>query len=161
MTLQLSCRVLIKYKCDSKDLTGTFAKQKIPYQRKNEGTLVTPTPGPQQPTWGHACRRGIQQWRGFGIAQTLRSTNYILPIESCSRHLQRCRPYLTLYVPNLSEGTKTYICILCHFSLWRGTGNWNPSSWKTMACLFHRANIMAAHDLAPYVARASAGIILT
>ena len=44
---------------------------------------------------------------------------------------------------------------------WQYTGSWNPFSCKTRTCLYHIAYIMAADDLAPCVARASAAMILT
>ena len=37
----------------------------------------------------------------------------------------------------------------------------NPSSSKTMTCIFYTVNIMAADVLAPYVAIASAAMVLT
>ena len=44
---------------------------------------------------------------------------------------------------------------------WHGTGIWNPYSWKTRACLFHIANVMAANDMATQGARASAVVLLS
>ena len=39
----------VKYGCDSKNITGTFAKSKILFTGKlTNGALVTPTPGPEQ-----------------------------------------------------------------------------------------------------------------
>ena len=72
-----------------------------------------------------------------------------------SKHATSYNVKLNFYKPNFSEGTKTYIYILCQSS----TLTWHyPFSWKTKTCLFCTANIMAADDMATQGARASAAI---
>ena len=44
---------------------------------------------------------------------------------------------------------------------WDDAAIWNPSSWKTMTCIFYIFNSMAADDLARQGARASTAMILT
>ena len=44
---------------------------------------------------------------------------------------------------------------------WHDRGSWNPSSCKTMTCLFDTANITAADDLVMQGVRASSALILT
>ena len=69
---------------------------------------------------------------------------------------------LTLYVLYFQREHKhifaLYVFALCH---WYDSGNWNPSSSKTRAYLFHIVNNMAADVLATQGARASATMILT
>ena len=45
----------------------------------------------------------------------------------------------TLTTDSLKLFWKTLICIciLYHSPHWNGTGNWNPSSWRTRVCLSH------------------------
>ena len=68
---------------------------------------------------------------------------------------------LTLYVLNFSEGTKTYIYILCHSSTLIWHRYLNPSSSKRRTYTFYIVNIMAADVLKTQGARASATMILT
>ena len=55
---------------------------------------------------------------------------------------------LTIYVLNFSEGTKTFICLLCHSSTLTRQRLFNPSSSKARTYLLHIFNIMGADDLA-------------
>ena len=68
----------------------------------------------------------------------------LLYIEELADHLLETywvEHFLTLYMLNFSEGTKTYIYFYVIPPHWHDTGSWNPSSSKTRTYLFYIVNI--------------------
>ena len=73
----------VKYKCDSKNLTGTSARLKILLTEKlTNGALVTPTPGAcdclcLMQEWGYLCLLWVL-WNPFKVFASVRHSAFLL-----------------------------------------------------------------------------------
>ena len=76
------------------------------------------------------------------ISKEIIGSVLLLTSEKWSVALHSQWNILTLYLLIFSEGTKTYIYILCHSPHEHGTGSWNPSLSKTRTYLSYIINIM-------------------